>query len=87
MDILTEIIKSVLGRIHFMIYLGKHPAAEIEIVDKNIIVDIINPLIAVELGMEEFFSKKGKKDINMIENIKKAGYTIKIKYKMFEIDI
>ncbi|MCK5022956.1 MAG: hypothetical protein KAS04_02175 [Candidatus Aenigmarchaeota archaeon] len=87
MDFVADILRTILGRIHFMIYLGKSPAAEIEIIDKNIVVHILNPLIALELGVEELFSKKGKKDINMLENIRKAGYKIKIKYKMFEIDL
>ena len=87
MDFVADILRTILGRIHFMIYLGKSPAAEIEIIDKNIVVHILNPLIALELGIEELFSKKGKKDINMLENIRKSGYKIKIKYKMFEIDL
>ena len=87
MDFVADILRTILGRIHFMIYLGKSPAAEIEIVDKDIIVHILNPLIALELGVEELFSKKGKKNINMLENIKKSGYKIKIKYKMLEIDL
>ena len=87
MNILEEIFRSIVGRVHFRIYLGKAAAAEIEIKDKDIIVNIIHPIIALELGMEEFLSRKGRKDINMIEKIKKAGYTIKIRYKMFEIDL
>lgn len=87
MDVLAEILRTVLGRIHFMIYLGKSPAAEIEVKNKDIIVNILNPLIAIELGLEEILSKKGKKDINMIERIKKAGYSIRIKYKMLELDL
>jgi len=44
-------------------------------------------LIALELGIEELLSRKGLKDINMVEKIKVAGYNIKIRYKMFEIDL
>jgi hypothetical protein len=87
MEILAEIFKTIVGRVHFMIYLGKNPAAEIEIKDKDIIVDIVNPLAAVELGFEEFLSRKGTKDIDMIKKIREAGYSIKIKYKMLEMDI
>ena len=85
--ILADIFRTIVGRVHFRIYLGKAAAAEIEIVDKDIIVNIIHPIIALELGIEELLSKKGNYDVNMLENIKKAGYTIKIKYKMFEIDL
>lgn len=87
MGILEEIFRSIVGRVHFRLYLGKAVAAEIEIVDRDIIVNIIHPIIALELGIEELLSKKGKKDINMIEKIKAAGYNIKICYKIFEIDL
>lgn len=87
MSILEEIFRSIVGRVHFRVYLGKAPAAEIEFKDKDIIVNIIHPIIALELGIEELLSKKGTKDINMIEKLKKAGYNIKIRYKMFELDI
>ena len=42
-----------MGRMHFMVYLGKHPAAEIELIDKEIIIDIKNPVTALALGGEE----------------------------------
>lgn len=87
MNVLAEIFRSIVGRVHFRIYLGKAAAAEIEIVDKEIIVNIIHPLIALQLGVEELLSKKGSKDIGMVERIKKAGYSIKIKYKMLELDL
>lgn len=87
MNILEEIFRSIVGRVHFMIYMGKSPAAEIELKDKDIIVHIIHPIIALELGIEEFFSRKGEKDIQMIERLRKMGYKIRIKYKWFEIDL
>lgn len=87
MDILSKILGSLLGRIHFMIYLGKSPAAEIEVKDNDIVVDVSNPLIALELGLEEMLSKKGEQDIRMLENIKKAGYRIIVKYKGFRLEI
>jgi len=87
MGVFSEIFRSVVGKIHFMVYLGKTPAAEIEVKDKEIIVNIVHPIIALELGVEEMLSNKGKRDINTLEKIKKAGYKIKIKYKMFEIEM
>ncbi len=87
MNILGEIFRSIVGRVHFMVYLGKAPAAEIELKDKDIIVKIIHPIIALELGIEEFLSKKGKKDLEMIEKLKRMGYRIRIRYKWFEVDL
>ena len=31
MEILAEILKTIIGKAHFMIYMGKSPVAEIEI--------------------------------------------------------
>lgn len=87
MNILGEIFRSIVGRVHFRVYMGKAPAAEIEFKDKDIIVNIIHPVIALELGIEEFLFRNGKKDINMIERLKRAGYNIKIRYGMFELDL
>lgn len=87
MEILAEILKTLIGRAHFMIYMGKSPAAEIEIKDKVIVADIVNPIAAVELGIEEFLSRNGTQDIDVIKKIKEAGYKIKIKYKMLEMDL
>ena len=87
MNILGEIFSSIVGRVHFIVYLGKAPAAEIELIDKDIIVKIIHPIIALELGIEEFLSRKGEKDIQMIERLRKMGYRVKIRYKWFEVDL
>jgi hypothetical protein len=87
MDILADIFKSIVGKAHFMIYMGNTPAAEIEMKDKEVMVDIVNPIALVELGIEEFISKKGTQDIEVIKRIKEAGYRIKIRYKMLEMEL
>lgn len=87
MDILADIFKTIVGRAHFMIYMGKSPAAEIELNGRLVLVDIVNPIAAVELGIEEFLSRKGTQDIEVIRKIKEAGYRIRVKYKTFEMEL
>ena len=87
MNILGEIFRSIVGRVQFMVYLGKAPAAEIELIDKDIVVKIIHPIIALELGIEEFLSRKGEKDLQMVNKLRKMGYKVKIRYKWFEVDL
>ena len=87
MDILADIFKTIVGKAHFMIYMGKSPAAEIELNDKEVMVNIVNPIALIELGIEEFISKKGTQDIEVIRKIKEAGYRIKIKYKTLEMEL
>jgi hypothetical protein len=86
MEIISEIMKTIAGRMHFMVFLGNKPAADIEINDKEITVTIKNPVAALELGIEEFFSgKSGVSD--MFQRIKKMGYNIRIKYKIIEVNL
>ena len=87
MDILADIFKTIAGKAHFMIYMGKSPAAEIEVNDKEITVNILNPVAAAELGIEEFLSRKGTEDIEIIKRVREAGYKIKITYKTLEMNI
>jgi hypothetical protein len=87
MDILADIFKTIVGKAHFMIYMGKSPAAEIELNDKEVMVNIVNPVALIELGIEEFISKKGVQDIEVIRKIKEAGYRIKVKYKTLEMEL
>jgi hypothetical protein len=86
MEIISEIMKTIAGRMHFMVFLGNKPAADIEINDREITVTIKNPVVALELGIEEFFSEK-KSNLDMFQRIKKMGYSIKIKYKMIEVNL
>ena len=85
MDVIADILRSIVGRVHFMVYLGKFPAAEIELKDKEILIHIKNPLLALELGIEEMLSKKV--DISVLDSIKEMGYKVKIKYKILEIEL
>ena len=87
MDILADIFKTLMGKAHFMIYMGNAPAAEIEVKDKEVTVNIVNPVAAVELGIEEFLSRKGAEDIEIINRIKEAGYRIRIKYRSLEMEL
>lgn len=75
-----------------MVLVGNKPAIELKMEDKDIIVDIKNPILAIELGLEEFFishgdKKKKSEADDILKKLKKAGYTIKIKYKILELDI
>ncbi len=81
-------METVFGKVHFVITVGSKEAIEIKLEGKNIIVDVKNPILAIELGLEEILAKKGKKGKDsMLNKLKSMGYTIKIKYKFIELDI
>jgi hypothetical protein len=86
MGLITDILEIIEGRVHFVVFVGKLPAAEIELKDKEIIVEIKNPLLAMELGIKEFLEKRDK-DLGLFKKIKKMGYKIRIKYSVFEFEI
>jgi len=87
MSILGDVFQSIVGRIHFRVYLGKAPAAEIEIVDKDIIVHILNPIVAIELGIHQILSGEINHEFDSLQHVKDMGYKIKIKYKGLEFDL
>ncbi len=97
MSLLESILETVFGKVHFMVLVGNKPAIEVSLHDRDITVDIKNPVLAIELGLEEFFGGamgggQGKKvpsesPESMLERIKSMGYRIRIKYKMLELDL
>jgi hypothetical protein len=87
MEVLSGILKTVMGKVHFMIYMGKVPAAEIMVKDREITVKIVNPIAAAGVGLEEFLSRKGTQDIEIIRKIREAGYSIRITFAGLEVDL
>jgi len=81
------------GNISFTIIIDGKNVATIKVINKFIIISIDNPVLAIELGIKEFIKRKandeesGNIDMSAFENIKKAGYKIKLKYGMLEIEI
>jgi hypothetical protein len=82
-----DFLQRISGRVHFVVLIKDRPALEIKLKDKNIIVDIKNPVLALTLGMEEFMKHKGGKEISFVKELKRIGYNVKIKYKMFEFEL
>lgn len=92
MSLLESVLETVFGKVHFMVMVGNKPAIELKMEDKNIIVDIKNPVLAIELGLEELVISRDDKNEKsgagrILEKLKKAGYKITVKYKIFELEI
>lgn len=85
MGLISQILEKICGRVHFLVFVDGNPAAEVELKDKEIFVEIKNPILAIEFGLEEFFSSGGK--TNAFKKIKDLGYKIRIKYRMFEVKL
>lgn len=85
MSILREILGDLTGDVHFYITVGEKPAAEITLKDKTILVNIKDPLLAAQAAMKQLLAKKKNKV--RIKKLKGLGYTIKIRYKMLEMEM
>ncbi len=81
-----NLLEMIQGKVHFYLYVGGSPAVEIIMRDKEIIADIKNPILALELGIQQFATSR-KKDSYILDQAKKAGYKIRVKYKMIEIEL
>ena len=84
---MERFLKRISGKVHLIILIKNKPALEIRFRNKVIIVDIKNPILALTLGLEQFSKKKGSGDFGWVDELKKLGYKIKIKYKMFKFDL
>jgi hypothetical protein len=88
MSLLESILESIFGKVHFMVLVGNKPAIEIRLEDKEILVDIKNPVLAIELGLEEIVGRReGESPDSLMKKLKSMGYRIKIKYKFLELEI
>ena len=87
MGLLTYLLERMVGKLRFYIYIGDRAAAEVIVnEEKEIIIDIKNPVLAIQAGIDTFITKKGF-DSENLKKIKKMGYKIKVKYKGFVFDL
>jgi hypothetical protein len=83
---LLEVLGKVTGKVHFYIFIGNSPAVEVKLNNKEIVLDVKNPILAAELALKEFLEKKDV-SIKWVEKIKRMGYTIKIKHGALELEL
>ncbi len=86
---LEEILERLFGKVHIYVTVGNKPALEVIFEDSKIIIDIKNPVLAIEAGLDQMLARKGDMDFSSrrLEGLKKLGYKIIIKYKMLEFEL
>jgi dimeric dUTPase (all-alpha-NTP-PPase superfamily) len=88
MELLKSILEGFSGDVHFFISFGEKPAAEVKLKDKEIILEIKNPILAAEVAIEELIQKRKKSNLlKYMEKLKDLGYKVKIKYKLLEVEL
>lgn len=84
--LLHRILEKLFGKVHIYIFVGERKAAELILEDKTVTVDIKNPILAVEAAIEEMARKK-RLGSAKLKDLKSMGYKVKIKYKVFEVEL
>jgi hypothetical protein len=89
MSLITRALEILQGRVRLYLSIGGVPAVEIVIRDKEkeIVAEIKNPVLALELGVQQFAKGRNKRDSYVLKMIKAAGYKVKVKYKMLEFEV
>jgi hypothetical protein len=86
MSMITDALELFKGRLRFHLAVDGKPAADIVVTPGEAILEIKNPLLALELGVQQIGKKPGLRSY-VLKAVKAAGYRVKIKYKMLEIEI
>lgn len=85
MGLLESFLKGIPGDVHLRLFLGEKEAADIRMEGKTILVDVKNPIIAVEAMLKQL--SEGKEKSQTLGRLKKEGYQVKIKWKGLEFGI
>ena len=86
MSMITDILEVFQGRLRFHLFLDGKPAIDMVITPGVVVLEIKNPILALEMGLQQISNKK---DMNsyVLNMVKAAGYKVKVKYKIFEIEL
>ncbi|MFH1445367.1 MAG: hypothetical protein ABIF08_02715 [Nanoarchaeota archaeon] len=86
MGTLSQLLENVSGKANIVFYIENKPAFIVHFKNKEIKIEVKNPILALEFGIQEMF-KKNKADKPILSSAKKLGFKIKIKYKFFELEL
>ena len=86
MSLITDILEVFEGRLRFHLFVDGKQAVDIVLTPGEIIIEIKNPMLALEMGVQQIGKKQGISSY-VLKAIKAAGYKVKVKYKMIEFDI
>ena len=86
MSMITDVLELFDGKLRLHLRIDGKPAVDVVLKPTEIVIEIKNPLLALELGLQQMGKKK---DINsyILRMVKAAGYNVKVKYKIFEIEL
>ncbi len=83
-----EIIKEFLEQAGITVMIDDTSAAEVSCSNGIFMIDVRNPMLIMNMGLDLDFLRKRKKGKSIFRKaIKEMGFRIKLRYKLFEIDL
>ena len=83
-----ELIENFLKKANILINIGNSPAIEIAYKKGEIVIDVKNPMLLMELGIDfDFLKKSDKKESVIRKCLKELGFRIKLRYKFFQVEL
>jgi hypothetical protein len=86
MSTITDMLEVFKGRLRFHLAVDGKPALDIVITPGEAILEIKNPILALEMGIQQMGKKPGLRSY-VLKAVKAAGYRVKVKYKLIEFEI
>jgi hypothetical protein len=82
-----ELVEKFFKKASIAILIDKSPAVEIGFRKGEFIIDVKNPILLMGLGLDIAMLRKDKGKSVIRKAIKDMGFKIKLRYKLFEIDL
>ncbi len=86
MSLITDTLEIFRGRLRLHLFVDGKSAVDVVITPGETIIEIKNPILALEMGLQHMGKKKGISSY-ILKAIKAAGYKVKVKYKLIEFEI
>jgi hypothetical protein len=86
MSLITDILGILQGRLRLHLHLDGKPAVDVIITPGEAIIEIKNPVLALEMGLRQLGKKPGISSY-VLKAVKAAGYKVKVKYKLIEFEL
>jgi predicted GTPase len=86
MSLITDTLEIFRGRLRFHLLVDGKSAVDVVITPGEAIIEIKNPVLALEMGLQQIGKKKGISSY-VLKAVKAAGYKVKVKYKVLEMEL
>jgi hypothetical protein len=88
MSIIKDVLEIFAGRVRLHLSFDGKPAIDVVLTPGEVLIEIMNPLIALEMGINQLV-KGSDNNFNsyVLKMVKATGYKVKVKYKVLEFEL